>query len=136
MRQALSPELGFSKADRDLHVRRIGHMAHRLSRNGIVVIVAAISPYQSVRQEVRRMHGTAFVEVYVECGLNELIRRDPKGLYAMALQGRIDRFTGVSDPYEPPLSPEIRVCTESESIAESYFRIIQALDERQTIVPV
>lgn len=133
IRQTLSHELSFSKADRDLHIKRIGYMAHLLSRNGIVTVVAAISPYRDARRAVRRAHGSAFIEVYLECSLEALVRRDPKGLYAKALDGRIEHFTGVSDPYEAPETPEIRVCTDRESVEESYRRIVRALEERGTI---
>ena len=102
MRQELGGRLGFSKQDRDTNVRRIGGMAQQLSREGVVAIVAAISPYREVRNEVRRDHERTFVEIFVDCPLADLIKRDPKGLYAKALKGDIQAFTGVSDPYEPP----------------------------------
>jgi adenylyl-sulfate kinase len=128
VRRTATRRLGFSKADRDLNVRFIGTLAGFLSRNGVVAIVAAISPYLATRQDVRRRHGGAFVEVYVKCGLEELVRRDPKGLYAKALRGEVERFTGISDPYEPPISPEITVCTENERVSASRRRIITELE--------
>ena len=124
LRQALGGHLGFSKHDRDANVRRIGAMARQLSRDGMVAIAAAISPYRAVRDEVRQEHEGTFVEIFVDCPLAELIRRDPKGLYAKALRGEIQAFTGVSDPYEPPLSPEIVVHTDRESIEESLAIIL------------
>ena len=102
VRTHLSKGLGFSKEDRDINIRRIGFVAKLLSRNGVIAIVAAISPYRAVREEVR---GTIenFVEVYVDCPIEVLAERDVKGLYKQALAGEIANFTGVSDPYEPPL---------------------------------
>src|SRR4029079_1601186 len=98
--QRRSRGLGFSKDDRDENVRRIGFVARLLSRNGAVAIAAAISPYRELRDEVRREHESPFVEVCVDCPLDVLVKRDPKGLYAKALQGQIPNFSGVSDPYE------------------------------------
>jgi adenylyl-sulfate kinase len=129
VRTNLSQGLGFSKEDRDTNIRRIGFVAHLLSRNGVPVIVAAISPYREVRDEVRRQIGE-FVEVYVECPLNELTRRDVKGLYAKALRGEIAHFTGVSDPYEPPLAPEVVVRSDLESVDDSVGKILAALEAR------
>ena len=127
VRANISQGLGFSKKDRDTHVRRIGLVARLLSRNGVVAIVAAISPYRDVRDEVRRDHEGTFVEVFVDCPLEELIRRDTKGLYAKALHGEIQHFTGVSDPYEPPLSPDIHIKSDIETVAESRARIVEWL---------
>ena len=133
LRQELGGRLGFSKQDRDTNVRRIGVMARELSRGGVVVIVAAISPYRDVRSEVRRDQAGTFVEVFVDCPLAEVIRRDPKGLYAKALKGEIQAFTGVSDPYEPPLSPEIVVHTDRESVEESLAIILGWLRRQRLI---
>ena len=130
VRMNLSKGLGFSKEDRDTNIRRIGYVAHLLSRNGVVAITAAISPYASVRDEVRAQHGPSFVEVYVECPLDALVKRDVKGLYEKALRGEIKNFTGVSDPYEPPPSAEITVHTDSESVDESTAAIIDWLEQR------
>src|ERR1700757_2070412 len=102
VRTNLSKGLGFSKEDRDTNIRRIGYVARLLSRNGVVVIAAAISPYREVREEVRRAHESPFVEAFVDCSIDELVRRDAKGLYAKALRGELPNFTGISDPYEPP----------------------------------
>src|SRR6202049_2976277 len=134
VRRHLGDELGFSKPHRDTNVRRIGYVAHLLSRNGVVVIAAAISPYRSARDEVRRTSGTPFVEVHVDCSFEELVRRDSKGLYGRALRGEIQNFTGVSDPYEPPLAPEVHLHSDSETVAESTARIVAALEERQLLV--
>ena len=129
VRTNLSKGLGFSREDRDANIRRIGFVAKLLSRNGVATIVAAISPYRAVRDEVRAEIGR-FVEVYVSCPLQELVRRDVKGLYARALRGEIDNFTGVSDPYEPPPSPEVVVQTDRETVDQSLAKILAALNER------
>lgn len=128
VRAGLSSDLGFSKADRDINIRRIGFVARLLSRNGIVAIVAAISPYRAIRDEVRLQHEAPFVEIFVDCSLDELIRRDTKGLYARALSGELAGFTGVSDPYEPPLAPELTVHSDREPVASSVGKVIQWLE--------
>jgi adenylyl-sulfate kinase len=133
VRMNLSKGLGFSKEDRDTNIRRIGYVAHLLSRNGVVAITAAISPYASVRDEVRAQHGKSFVEVYVECPLDALVKRDVKGLYEKALRGEIKNFTGVSDPYEAPTAAEITVHTDRESVDESATAILTWL-ERQGLL--
>jgi adenylylsulfate kinase len=127
VRENLSKGLGFSKEDRDINIRRIGFVAELLTRNGVVVLVAAISPYRAVRDEVRAMVGR-FLEVHVDCTLDELTRRDVKGLYAKAIAGEIKNFTGVSDPYEPPLDPEVRVDSSVETIEESLAKVIAAIE--------
>jgi adenylyl-sulfate kinase len=130
VRTHLSKGLGFSKEDRDTNIRRIGFVAELLARNGVVAITAAISPYREIRDEVREKvirHGAGFCEVYVHCPIDVLAERDVKGLYKKALAGEIKNFTGVSDPYEPPLSPEVTVDSSKESVAESVDKIFQAL---------
>lgn len=127
VRENLSKGLGFSKEDRDTNIRRIGYVCRLLSRNGAVAISAAISPYASVRKEVRDSIDR-FVEVYVSCPLDVLTERDPKGLYAKALSGEIKNFTGVSDPYEAPENPEVLVDTDKESEDESVNRILATLE--------
>jgi sulfate adenylyltransferase len=136
VRLYLSKGLGFSKEDRDTNVRRIGYVARLLARNGVTVITAAISPYREVRDEVRRLaaeDGTPFVEVYTEASIEALARRDVKGLYAKALRGEIGHFTGVSDPYEPPLAPEVTARTDRETVADSLARIEAALGEHGVV---
>ena len=128
VRQNLSKGLGFSREDRDTNIRRIGYVAKLLTRNGVMVISAAISPYRAVRNDVRREIG-AFVEVHVKASLEECVRRDTKGLYARALAGEIAQFTGVSDPYEEPLAPELVIDTEREDVATSATRVIDRLLE-------
>jgi adenylylsulfate kinase len=134
VRTHLSKGLGFSKEDRDTNIRRIAFVCHLLTRNGVAVISAAISPYREIRDEARR-DITHFVEVYVKCPLDELVRRDVKGLYARAIKGEIANFTGVSDPYEEPLHPEIVVETDQETVAESVARILAALEDRGYLAP-
>jgi adenylyl-sulfate kinase len=131
VREHLSKGLGFSKADRDTNIERIGWVASRLARAGAVVVVSAISPYEEARQKARRLieeHG-AFVEVHVATSLEECVRRDPKGLYAKAYAGEIAEFTGVSDPYEEPSSPELRIDTEGRSPDESLRLVLAKLEE-------
>ena len=130
VRTNLSKGLGFSKEDRDTNIRRIGFVSNLLTRNGVVSIVSAISPYREVRDEVRADVGDNFVEVYVEASLDELVRRDVKGLYEKALKGEIANFTGVSDPYEAPLTAEVLVNTEVETVEESLGKVVAALEER------
>jgi len=128
IRQNLSKGLGFSKEDRDTNIRRIGFVCKLLTRNGVVAIAAAISPYREVRAEVRRDIGR-FVEVYCKCPLEVLIQRDVKGLYRKALAGEIPNFTGISDPYEEPLNPEVVVETDRETPEESVAKILATLEE-------
>ncbi len=127
VRTNLSKGLGFSKEDRDENVRRIGFVCELLSRHGVIAIAAAISPYRAIRDEVRAKTAN-FVEVYVECPLDTLVQRDVKGLYKKALAGEIDNFTGVSDPYEPPLNPEVVVKTSQESPEQSVATILEKLE--------
>src|SRR5947207_825626 len=132
VREHLSKGLGFSKEDRDTNIDRIGWVASRLTRHGAAVIVSAISPYREARAKAREMveeHGT-FVEVYVATSVDECARRDVKGLYEKAFRGEIKEFTGVSDPYEPPLEPEITIDTEAETIEESAAKVLAYLDSR------
>ena len=130
VRENLSRGLGFSKEDRDINIRRIGFVAHLLARNGVKVITAAISPYRSVRDEVRENVGEDFLEVYVSTPLEVCESRDVKGLYAKARSGALKGFTGIDDPYEPPLDPEIEIVTQGESPEESAARVIDVLEAR------
>ncbi len=135
VRQNLSKGLGFSKEDRDTNIKRIGFVCKLLTRNGVAAIGAAISPYQEVRDFIRQDIGP-FVEVYVKCPLEVLIARDVKGLYEKALDGEIKNFTGISDPYEEPLSPEVTVDTSVETPGESMAKIIAKLEDLAYIPPV
>lgn len=127
VRTNLSRGLGFSREDRDINILRIGFVAHLLSRNGVVVLVAAVSPYAGVRHQVREQIGQ-FVEVHVDCPVSECERRDVKGMYAKARAGTIRGFTGVDDPYEPPEHPEVSVYTVHETVAESSQKILSVLE--------
>ncbi len=127
VRTHLSKGLGFSREDRDTNIRRIAFVSLLLSRNGVAVLVAAISPYRAIRDEAREMIGN-FVEVFVKCPLDVCIERDVKGLYEKAIKGEIKEFTGVSDPYEEPLSPELVVETHQESADKSAQRVIATLE--------
>ncbi len=118
VRTNLSKGLGFSKEDRDTNIRRIGFVCNLLSRNGVFAIAAAISPYRAIRAEVRAAAGN-FVEVFTDCPLDTLVERDVKGLYKKALAGEIKNFTGVSDPYEAPESPEVRIDSSRQTPEES-----------------
>jgi adenylyl-sulfate kinase len=132
VRTNLSNGLGFSKEDRDINVRRIGFVSQLLARNGVVAVTAAISPYRAVRDEIRRMitaDGAGFIEVFVKCPLEVLAERDVKGLYKRALAGEIPNFTGVSDPYEEPLAPEIVIDSSAETIDASLDKILAKLRE-------
>lgn len=139
VRTYLSKGLGFSREDRDTNIRRIGYVARLLARNGVVAIGAAISPYAATRGEVRRLaeaEGVPFLEVYAAAALESLQARDVKGLYAKALRGELQHFTGVSDPYEPPAAPDVVVHTDRESVETSLARIVAALEERGLLQPL
>jgi len=136
IRTFLSRGLGFTRPDREENIRRIGFVARLLARHHVAVISAAISPYRDSRNEVRRLAtqaGSPFLEVYLQASLEVLIHRDVKGLYKRALAGEISHFTGVSDPYEPPESPEVTIRTDSETVEEGVERILAALRTRGLI---
>jgi adenylylsulfate kinase len=133
VRENLSKGLGFSKEDRDTNIRRIAFVANLLSRNGVPVITAAISPYREIRNEAREIMDGRFVEAYVKASVEVCEERDVKGLYAKARSGEIKEFTGVSDPYEPPEDPELVLETERQSPEESAQQIIAYLEERGLI---
>nr|MDP8943848.1 adenylyl-sulfate kinase [Actinomycetota bacterium] len=124
VRTNLSKGLGFSKEDRDTNIRRIAFVADLLSRNGVGVITAAISPYRQTRDEARELMGDRFLEVHVKASVEACAARDVKGLYEKAFRGEIPEFTGVSDPYEEPLAPELVLDTERESPEESARRVL------------
>jgi adenylyl-sulfate kinase len=126
VRLRLSKGLGFSKEDRDENIRRISYVAKIITRCGAVALTCAISPYKSIRQEARQ-EIQDFVEVFVDCELEQCIKRDLKGLYKKALSGEIKNFTGISDPYEKPDNPEIIVNTSSETIEQSLKKIVSGL---------
>ena len=135
VRQYLTKGLGFSKEDRDENIRRIGFVAHLLTRNGVIVLVAAISPYRETREEVRQKIGD-FIEVYVNAPLEVCEQRDVKGLYKKARAGEIKNFTGISDPYEPPQVPEVECRTDLESVGDSVNKILAKLEESGYLRPI
>jgi adenylylsulfate kinase len=129
VRRSLSADLGFSREDREEHNRRVIYISKLLSRNGIIVIVPLISPYRATSEAARR-ELRHFIEVYVKCPVEECIRRDPKGLYAKALEGEIENFTGISDPYEAPQHPEVVVETDKLSVDECVERVLEVATEK------
>ena len=134
VRTNLCQGLGFSRQDRDTNIARIGYVAGKLAKHGVMVLVAAISPYRQARDQVRAAVDS-FVEVHVAAPLDTCAERDPKGLYAKALVGEIPHFTGVSDPYEPPLGPEIVLHTEAQSVDESVHQVLAWLEDHQLTTP-
>ena len=129
VRAHLSQGLGFSREDRDTNIRRIGFVAELLTRNGVIVVVAAISPYRDAREDVKRKI-PRFVEVHVDCSIEVLTARDTKGLYKRAVAGELGNFTGISDPYEPPLDPSVVIHSDRESVEEGIAKIWRALEVR------
>jgi len=128
VRQNLTKGLGFSKEDRDENIRRIGFVSHLLTRNGVIVLVSAISPYRNIRDEVRERVGD-FIEVYANAPLSVCEDRDVKGLYKRARSGEIKQFTGISDPYEAPENPEVECRTDLETLEESTAKVLSKLEE-------
>jgi adenylylsulfate kinase len=136
VRTNLSKGLGFSREDRDTNILRIGFVADLLTRNGVGVIVSAISPFKEARDQVRRNIGEGFIEVFVDAPLEVCAERDVKGLYKKAFSGEIPQFTGVSDPYEPPAAPELHIKTNEEEPQESARRVLLRLEELGYLQPV
>jgi len=132
VRTYLSKGLGFSKEDRDENIRRIGFVCELLSRNGVIAIAAVISPYRAAREKVRDRIPN-FIEVYLECPVEVLVERDTKGLYKAALSGQIAHFTGISDPYEPPLNPEVTIHSAEETPEQGVEKILAALRNRSLL---
>jgi len=126
VRQQLNSDLGFSRKDRNENVRRIGVVAQRLARHGVIVLVAVISPYRAARQKLRDTIPD-FMEVYVNAPLAVCEQRDPKGLYRRARQKQLDRFTGIDDPYQPPLAPDVECATDQETIKASKNKVVAAV---------
>jgi len=133
-RKYLSKGLGFSKEDRDENIRRVGFVCSLLTKHGAVTTAAFVSPYRSIRDEIRQMIGN-FVEVYVKCSLDECIKRDVKGMYKKAIAGEIKNFTGVSDPFEEPLKPELVIDSDKESEDESLKNVLNKLEELGYLQP-
>lgn len=128
VRENLTKGLGFSKEDRDTNIRRIGFVAHLLTRNGVIVFVSAISPYRAIREELKEKIGN-FVEVFVNAPLAVCEDRDVKGLYKKARSGEIAQFTGISDPYEAPENPTVECRTDLETLEESMDKVMKTLEE-------
>ncbi len=128
VRQSLTRDLGFSRQDRDENIRRVTFVAKLLTRNGVAVLTSFISPYRDIRAEARREIGE-FLEVYTKCPLEVCIERDVKGMYKKAMRGEIKEFTGISDPYEEPLDPEILLETDKETPEESVAKVLKRLEE-------
>lgn len=128
VRQSLTRDLGFSKKDRDENIRRVTFVAKLLTRNGVAVLTSFISPYREVRASARTEIGN-FIEVYVKCPVEVCMERDIKGMYEKALKGEIKEFTGISDPYEEPLNPEILLETDKKTLEESANKVIQRLND-------
>lgn len=126
IRENLTKDLGFSKEDRDTNIRRIGFVAKLLVRNGVIVLVPVISPYRAIREEIRGNIDN-FVEVFVNAPISVCEERDVKGLYQKVRAGQIKQFTGIDDPYEPPLNPEIECRTDLEEVSESVDKILSLL---------
>ncbi|MHC5611824.1 MAG: adenylyl-sulfate kinase [Nostoc sp.] len=133
VRQNLCKGLGFSQEDREENIRRIGFVAHLLARNNVIVLVSAISPYREIREEIRQSI-PYFIEVYVNASLEVCEQRDVKGLYKKVRSGEIKHFTGIDDPYEIPLHPEVECKTNEESIAQSATKVLEKLEELSYIV--
>ncbi len=134
LRKNVSAELGFSKKDRDTHILRVGFLCHLLNRNGVPTIAAVISPYREIRDQVREKV-ERFVEVYVHCPVEVCAERDVKGMYAKAFKGEIQNFTGVSDPYEEPLNPEVVVETHKETPEACVRKVLGKLEELGYVEP-
>lgn len=135
VRQSLTRDLGFSKEDRDKNIERVAFVAKLLSRNGVGVLAAFISPYRVTREMVRK-ETTNFIEVFVHAPLEVCAERDVKGMYAKAFAGEIENFTGVSDPYEEPINPEIILHTHQETLDESVQKCLDYLEESGYLTPV
>ena len=129
VRKRLSKDLGFTREDRDKNIDRISFISNLLSRNGVIVLASFVSPFRKHRRMAREEIGDRFIEVFVNCPVEECIKRDVKGLYRRALNGEIKGFTGVDDPYEKPLNPEIVVNTHMETVEESVEKIFNKLVE-------
>lgn len=134
VRESLSRGLGFSREDREENVRRIGYVAKLLSRNGVITICAAVSPYRATRAEVRH-NTTNFIEVYVECPVEVAAARDVDGMYARARRGEMEEFTGVNAPYEEPLEPEVHIRSDVEPAGSAAWKIIRSLELIGIIAP-
>jgi adenylylsulfate kinase len=135
VRQMFSPELGFSRHDREMHARRVSYVAHLLARNGVAVIVAMITPYETSRQAARSVEGRRFEEVWLRCPIEVCRKRDPQGMYRRAMEGGVKGVTGVDAPFEEPLNPDLIVDTASSSIEECTSKILAHLAQKGFLAP-
>jgi adenylylsulfate kinase len=130
VRHMFSPELGFSRKDREFHARRVSYVAHLLARNRVAVIVAMITPYETSRQAARSVEGSRFEEVWLRCPIDVCRQRDPNGMYRRAMEGSVTGMTGVDAPFEEPLNPDLIVDTANASVEQSTDRIVEHLRGR------
>lgn len=135
VRRVFSPELGFSRKDREFHARRVSYVARMLARHGVAVIVAMITPYETSRQAARSEVPTRFEEIYLRCPIEICRQRDPKAIYQRSSQGSVAHMTGVDDPFEEPLNPDLTLDTGSISVEEATNRIMAHLERRQYVPP-
>ncbi len=136
VRQMFSPELGFSRKDRELHARRVSYVARMLARNGVAVLVAMITPYETSRQAARAGVGPRFTEIWLKCSIDVCRQRDAKGLYERSRSGGVARLTGVDDPFEEPLAPDLVVDTGHLSVPEATKKILDHLVEKGWLAPM
>lgn len=134
LRRVVSPDLGFTKTDRDVQVRRVAYIAGLLERNGVAVVVALVSPYRAARDNARATLGR-FVEVFVTCPMEILLARDPKGLYGRARAGEVTQLSGIDDPYEPPVAPEVVVDTSRQTVEQTVAKVIKRLEDLAILTP-
>jgi len=132
VRKGLTNDLGFSRNDRDENIRRVSFVAKMLTRNGIIVLASFVSPYRLQRRDARR-EIRQFIEVYVRCPVEECMKRDVKGMYKKALEGTIQHFTGVDDPYEEPENPELILDSDKETVDESVEKVLQILEQFKVV---
>ncbi len=135
VRKTINPDAGFTREERNRHLYRVAWIARLLARNGVIVLCSFVSPYRDTRAKIREIveEEVPFIEAFVKCSLEEVIRRDPKGLYKKALRGEIKHMTGIDDPYEEPLNPEITVDSEHNSIEENVKTVIKYLEDKGLI---
>jgi len=132
VRKWLSPEAGFTREDRERHLRRVAHVARLLARNGVIVLCSFVSPYESIRNEIKNIieKDAPFILAYVKCSLETCIKRDPKGLYKRALRGEIKHMTGLDDPFDEPKNPDIVLDSEHSSPQENLEKLIRFLSRK------
>jgi adenylylsulfate kinase len=133
MRRMFSPDLGFSRKDREFHARRVSYVAHLLARNGVAVIVAMITPYETSRQAARSEVAGKFVEVWLRCPIEVCRQRDPRGIYRRSAEGAVKKMTGVDDPFEEPLNPELVIDTSALAVDASVNRLVEYLSTHGVI---